>query len=108
MKKFTLLLLVLLFLIGCATSPLKIITVEKIVPVPCPEPHLPQRPALPKAEFTSPVDTEAVVALKDLDTKELIGIILSLKEYALSLEELLNGYKEDAIKRNEAIKKENK
>ena len=105
MKKFTLLLLVLLFLLSCATSPPKVITITKIVPVPCPEPNIPQRPALPKAEFTSPVDTEAVVALKDLDTKELIGIILSLKEYALSLEELLKGYKEDALKRNEAIRR---
>lgn len=106
MRKF-LFLPILLFLLGCATPP-KIITVKEIVPIPCPEPHIPQRPALPKAEFTSPIDTEAVVALKDLDTKELIGIILSLKEYALSLEELLKGYKEDSIKRNEAIKKEDK
>lgn len=105
MKKF-LFLPILFFLISCATPP-KIITVKEIVPIPCPEPHIPQRPALPKAEFTEPTNTEAVVALKDLDTKELIGIILSLKEYALSLEDLLKGYKEDSIKRN-AIMRENK
>jgi hypothetical protein len=106
MRRFILILLCIVA-VGCATPQQpRIITVEKIVPIPCPEPDIPHRPVLPNSEFVAPSDLESIVALKDMDTKELLVIIKSLKEYSLSLEELLKGYKEDAQKRNEVLKKE--